>query len=240
MIMRTLGIACVLCSLAACTNRASESAAVPKASAGAVAAAPRDTGTSGSVATHAKAAAPDANTSLGATGVKTEEAMFGAGCFWGVEAYFRKVPGVVETSVGYSGGNADNPTYRQVCSDATGHAEVIHIDFDPTKVTYEALVRHFFRMHDPTQLNRQGPDYGRQYRSAIFTYSDEQKATAVRVRDALGANPKYATRKIVTEIEPAKPFWKAEDYHQKYLEKNGMDSCHVIPEDEESEAVGGG
>jgi peptide-methionine (S)-S-oxide reductase len=157
--------------------------------------------------------------------------MFGAGCFWGVESYFQQLPGVIETAVGYSGGTTDNPTYKQICTDTTGHAEVIHIVFDPATITYETLVRHFFHMHDPTQLNRQGPDYGRQYRSAIFTYSDAQRDTAITVRDALTAKKKYA-RPIVTEVTPAKTFWKAEDYHQKYFDKNGGESCHIAPDGE--------
>lgn len=175
----------------------------------------------------ARAMPTDANAAKGTT----EEAMFGAGCFWGVESYFQQLPGVVQTAVGYSGGKVENPTYRQVCDDTTGHAEVIHIVFDPSKVTYEKLVRHFFHMHDPTQLNRQGPDYGRQYRSAIFTYSDAQRDTAAAVRDRLTAAGKYK-RPIVTEIAPAKPFWKAEEYHQKYFDKNGGESCHIAPDGE--------
>jgi peptide-methionine (S)-S-oxide reductase len=157
---------------------------------------------------------------------QTEEAMYGAGCFWGVEATFRKVPGVIDAAVGYSGGTVDNPTYKQVCADTTGHAEVVHVTFDPQKVSYQTLTEIFFKMHDPTQLNRQGPDYGTQYRSAVFFYSDAQKQTATQVRDAVTAKGKYK-RPIVTLIEPAKAFWKAEEYHQRYLEKNGLDNCHV-------------
>lgn len=172
---------------------------------------------------------PSSPAVAGAPTPATEEAMFGAGCFWGVESYFQQLPGVVETAVGYSGGGVEHPSYRQVCTDTTGHAEVIHIVFDPARISYETLVRHFFHMHDPTQLNRQGPDYGKQYRSAIFTYSDAQTATATKVRDALTATGKYK-RPIVTEISSAKPFWKAEDYHQKYFEKNGGESCHIAPD----------
>ncbi len=154
----------------------------------------------------------------------TEQAMFGAGCFWGVEARFAEVPGVTETAVGYSGGHYPNPTYRDVCTDETGHAEVVLLDFDPEKVSYEELVRLFFQLHDPTQLNRQGPDYGTQYRSAIFYFSPEQKATAERVKQAM---QKLIRGMIVTQIEPAQKFYRAEDYHQKYLEKRGVKSCHI-------------
>lgn len=151
--------------------------------------------------------------------------MFGAGCFWGVEAAFAAIPGVKSTAVGYAGGKTDNPTYDQVCSDRTGHAEVVHVEFDPTIVRYAALVEKFFQLHDPTQLNRQGPDVGSQYRSAIFTYNDEQKAVAEKIRDQLQADGKFK-RPIVTQIEPAPTFWRGEDYHQKYLEKRGSGSCH--------------
>lgn len=151
--------------------------------------------------------------------------MFGAGCFWGVEAAFAAIPGVKSTAVGYAGGKTDNPTYDQVCSDRTGHAEVVHVEFDPTIVRYAALVEKFFQLHDPTQLNRQGPDVGSQYRSAIFTYNDEQKAVAEKIRDQLQADGKFQ-RPIVTQIEPAPTFWRGEDYHQKYLEKRGSGSCH--------------
>ena len=154
----------------------------------------------------------------------TEQAMFGAGCFWGVEARFAEVPGVTETAVGYSGGNYPNPTYRDVCTDETGHAEVVLLDFDPEKVSYEELVRLFFQLHDPTQLNRQGPDFGTQYRSAIFYFSPQQKATAEQVKEAM---QKLIRGTIVTQIEPAQKFYRAEEYHQKYLEKRGVKSCHI-------------
>ncbi len=165
---------------------------------------------------------------------KTESAMFGAGCFWGVEARFRKVPGVVDAAVGYSGGKTKNPTYKDVCTDTTGHAEVVKVDFDPAKVTYAHLVETFFKLHDPTQLNRQGPDYGSQYRSAIFFYSPEQEKTAREIRDRLEKSGKYK-RPIVTQIERAAEFYRAEEYHQQYLFKRGMDSCHLPPEDEAEE-----
>ena len=154
----------------------------------------------------------------------TEKAMFGAGCFWGVEARFAEVPGVVETAVGYSGGHYPNPTYRDVCTDETGHAEVVLVEFDPAKVSYEELVKLFFQLHDPTQLNRQGPDYGTQYRSAIFYDSPEQKATAERVKQKMQP---LIRGTIVTQIEPAQTFYRAEEYHQKYLEKRGVKSCHI-------------
>lgn len=155
----------------------------------------------------------------------TQTAMFGAGCFWGVEEFFRLVPGVTRTLVGYSGGKTENPTYKEVCSDTTGHAEVIWLEFDPSQVSYEQLVSLFFEMHDPTTLNRQGPDYGSQYRSAIFTYSDEQSEIAKAAIHRLAG--KFAPRKIVTQVEPAGAFTPAEDYHQRYLEKRGLPSCHI-------------
>lgn len=154
----------------------------------------------------------------------TEKATFGAGCFWGVEARFGEVPGVMETAVGYSGGQMVNPTYRDVCTDETGHAEVVELTFDPQKVSYEELVRLFFQLHDPTQLNRQGPDVGTQYRSAIFFHSPEQQATAERVKQEM---QQVIRGKIVTQIEPAQTFYRAEEYHQKYLEKKGLKSCHI-------------
>ncbi len=154
----------------------------------------------------------------------SEKATFGAGCFWGVEARLGEVPGVTETAVGYAGGHTLNPTYRDVCTDETGHAEVVELTFDPGKVSYEELVRLFFQLHDPTQLNRQGPDYGTQYRSAIFFHSPEQKATAERVMQEA---QKQIRGKIVTQIEPAQTFYRAEEYHQKYLEKRGLKQCHI-------------
>jgi peptide-methionine (S)-S-oxide reductase len=154
----------------------------------------------------------------------SEKATFGAGCFWGVEARFGEVPGVLETAVGYSGGHLQNPTYRDVCTDETGHAEVVELTFDPAKVSYEELVRLFFQLHDPTQLNRQGPDYGTQYRSAIFFHSPEQQATAERVKQEM---QQLVRGKIVTVIEAAQTFYRAEDYHQKYLEKRGLKQCHI-------------
>lgn len=152
-----------------------------------------------------------------------EKAMFGAGCFWGVEHFFREVPGVIDAVSGYAGGQVNNPTYRQVCSGATNHAEVVEVTFDPAKVSYATLVDLFFKMHDPTQMNRQGPDVGTQYRSAIFTYSPDQERVA---KERLEAARRRYRRPIATVIEPAQTFWAAEDYHQRYFEKNGG-SCHI-------------
>ncbi len=154
------------------------------------------------------------------------KAMFGAGCFWGVEETFRKIPGVQDAAVGYSGGNLDHPTYEDVCTDRTGHAEVVEVDYDPAAVSYDKLLDVFWNGHNPTQLNRQGPDVGTQYRSAIFFYTPEQEAAARASRAALEKSGRFA-RPIVTEISPAQKFWRAEDYHQRYLEKRGLGSCHV-------------
>ncbi|HSX18318.1 MAG TPA: peptide-methionine (S)-S-oxide reductase MsrA [Candidatus Saccharimonadales bacterium] len=156
---------------------------------------------------------------------KTETAIFAAGCFWGVQYYFDQVPGVIETEVGYIGGHVDKPTYEMVCSHTTGHAEATKIIYDPKKVTYETLLQQFFRMHDPTQLNRQGPDVGDSYRSAIFYLDNEQKDAAQKVINELNKN--QFDSKIVTTLEKANTFWLAEDYHQKYTEKTGMGACHV-------------
>ena len=150
---------------------------------------------------------------------RTEMATFGAGCFWQVEAAFQELPGVVDTAVGYEGGHVDNPTYEQVCSGTTGHVEVCQVTFDPSKVSYEDLVEKYFEIHDPTQLNRQGPDVGYQYRSVIFTHSDEQAEIARRVIER--AQPRFRDP-IVTAVEPAKPFWRAEEYHQCYLQKRQL------------------
>jgi peptide-methionine (S)-S-oxide reductase len=155
-----------------------------------------------------------------------EIATFGAGCFWGVEAAFRRTPGVTETAVGYSGGHLDKPTYKDVCTDETGHAEVVQVTFDPEKLSYSQLLDVFWKIHDPTQLNRQGPDFGKQYRTAIFFHSPEQEEIARKSKQALEASGKYH-RPIATEISPAKTFWRAEEYHQRYLEKRGAESCHI-------------
>jgi peptide-methionine (S)-S-oxide reductase len=161
----------------------------------------------------------------------TETATFAAGCFWGVQVAFDRTPGVVSTSVGFMGGEDPNVTYKEVCTKDTGHAEVVHLTFDPAKVSYEELVRVFFRAHDPTTLNRQGPDVGTQYRSAIFYHSDAQKEIAEKSKAAMQASAEFrevfGTKKIVTEIAEAGPYIAAEDYHQKYFEKRGAtESCH--------------
>jgi peptide-methionine (S)-S-oxide reductase len=160
------------------------------------------------------------------TSVASETALFGAGCFWGVEATFRQIPGVLATSVGYAGGTTDNPTYEQVCTDRTGHAEVVQVTYDPARVAYEDLLRVFWDNHDPTTRNRQGPDVGTQYRSVIFVGSPGQRAAAVASRDARQASGRYRNP-IVTEIEAAPTFHPAEEYHKRYLEKRGLASCHI-------------
>ena len=155
----------------------------------------------------------------------TEIATFGAGCFWGVEAAFSRVPGVIEAVSGYSGGHTENPSYKDVCTDETGHAEVVQVTYDPAKVSFEKLLDVFWTMHDPTQVNRQGPDFGSQYRTAIFFHTPEQEAIAKKVKAELNASGKFK-KPIATEITAAGPFYRAEEYHQKYLEKRGATSCH--------------
>jgi len=154
-----------------------------------------------------------------------EIATFGAGCFWGIEAAFRQVPGVTDAVVGYAGGHTANPTYKDVCTDGTGHAEVVQVTFDPEQLSYEKLLEVFWKIHDPTQLNRQGPDFGTQYRSAIFFHSPEQEAVARKSKEQAQASRRFR-RPIVTEITPASAFYRAEEYHQRYLEKRGAASCH--------------
>ncbi len=154
----------------------------------------------------------------------SQKGIFAAGCFWGVQFYFDQVPGVTGTKVGYTGGHTENPTYEDVCTHTTGHAEAVEVEFDESKVPYETLVMHFFRMHDPTQLNRQGPDVGDSYRSAIFYYDDEQKTTAERVLAKAQAN---FEQPIVTQIAPVTFFYDAEDYHQKFAERTGRGMCHI-------------
>ncbi len=156
----------------------------------------------------------------------TEKATFGAGCFWGVEATFRQIPGVKATAVGYMGGTLRNPTYQDVCTDRTGHAEVVQVEFDPGEVSYDELLKVFWENHDPTQLNRQGPDVGTQYRSVIFYHSPEQKAAAELSKEERQKSGTYQ-HPIVTQIVPATEFWRAEEYHQQYLEKRGLASCHI-------------
>ena len=153
-----------------------------------------------------------------------KKATFGAGCFWGVEAAFRQVGGLTATAVGYAGGTTENPTYRDVCSHRTGHAEVVEVTYDPSKVSYDQLLDVFWANHDPTSLNRQGPDIGDQYRSVIFFHDEEQRAAALASKEALDRSGRYR-RPIVTEIRPAPTFYRAEEYHQQYLEKMGRSSC---------------
>ena len=153
-----------------------------------------------------------------------EKATFGAGCFWGVEADFRDISGVIDAAVGYEGGTLENPTYQDVCTDRTGHAEVVEVTFDPAQVSYKTLLDHFWKLHNPTTKNRQGPDVGTQYRSVIFFHSPEQEAEAKASKQASQAN---FTNSIVTEIVPAKTFYRAEDYHQQYLAKRGMRHCDI-------------
>ena len=156
----------------------------------------------------------------------TEKATFGAGCFWGVELTFRQIPGVVDAAVGYEGGHTERPTYKDVCTDTTGHAEVVEVEFDPAKVKYEDLLRVFWENHDPTQVNRQGPDFGKQYRTVIFFHSPEQEAIARKSKADLESSGRFR-KPIATVIEPAQTFWRAEEYHQRYLEKKGLGSCHT-------------
>ena len=154
----------------------------------------------------------------------SEKATFGAGCFWGVEAAFRNVPGVLATRVGYTGGSGEQPSYEQVCTGHTGHAEAVEVEFDPARVTYDQLLDVFWHEHDPTQLNRQGPDVGTQYRSAVYFHSPEQEAAAKASRDRARSRSR---KPVVTEITPASEFWPAEDYHQRYLEKRGLATCAI-------------
>jgi len=156
----------------------------------------------------------------------TEVATLGAGCFWGIEATYRQTEGVVSTAVGYIGGHTENPTYKDVCSGTTGHAEVVQVEFDPERISYEQILDVFWRNHDPTTLNRQGPDVGSQYRSAIFVHSPEQEVTAKASMEKQQESGRYA-RPIVTEISPAGEFYMAEDYHQQYLEKRGLATCKI-------------
>lgn len=157
-----------------------------------------------------------------------ETALLAGGCFWGMEDILRQIPGVVDTEVGYTGGKTSGPTYRDICRGDTGHAEAIRVDFDPEKLSYETLLGYFFRMHDPTTRNRQGNDFGSQYRSAIFYFNDEQKKTAEKVKQAVDKSGKWQ-RPVVTEIAAAGSFYPAEDYHQDYLKKNpGGYTCHYL------------
>jgi methionine-S-sulfoxide reductase len=157
---------------------------------------------------------------------KNDVAVFAAGCFWGVQYYFDQVPGVLRTEVGYTGGHTNNPTYEDVLTHSSGHAEALKIVFDPEKVDYPTLLQQFFRMHDPTQLNRQGPDVGDNYRSAIFYYDEGQRAAAQKLIDELNASGKYK-KLIATALEPGGKFWPAEDYHQNFTQKTGRGACHI-------------
>jgi peptide-methionine (S)-S-oxide reductase len=158
--------------------------------------------------------------------METQKATFGAGCFWGVEETFRNLKGVVATAVGYAGGTKDNPSYEDVCTDRTGHAEVVDVDFNPDEISYEQLLEVFWSNHNPTTLNRQGPDVGKQYRSVIFYHSPEQQAAAEASKERLQNSGRFP-RPIVTVIEPAAQFWRAEEYHQQYLKKRGQTHCAV-------------
>lgn len=204
----------VLFGLAACKSTSAGPDAKPDKAAGSAAAATRrNVGTDPG---HVGAGAPlEARPG-------DELAAFAAGCFWGVEDSFRQVPGVVATAVGYTGGTTTNPTYEQVSSHTTGHAETVLVEYDPAKISYEQLVVVFFKNHDPTTMNRQGPDVGSQYRSAVFTFDDKQAET---VKKVMAAEEKERGKKVVTVVSPAAPFWKAEAYHQQYDEKTGTHSC---------------
>jgi len=158
--------------------------------------------------------------------LSTALATFGAGCFWGVEVAFRRIPGVKDAQVGYSGGKTSAPTYKEVCTDTTGHAEVVQVEFDPAQVKFAELLAAFFDLHDPTQVNRQGPDYGSQYRSVVFAHSAEQQAEARAFIEKLEESESFGGP-IATQVVPFEQFWRAEEYHQRYLEKRGLASCHL-------------
>jgi peptide-methionine (S)-S-oxide reductase len=157
----------------------------------------------------------------------TAEATFAAGCFWGVEARFRCLPGVTDVEVGYAGGSTARPTYHEVCTGRTGHAESVHVVYDPQRISYEQILEAFWDMHDPTTPNRQGPDVGSQYRSVVFYHSEQQREAANTSRKALEESGAYNGRRIVTEIVPAGRFWRAEEYHQRYFEKQGRAACRA-------------
>jgi peptide-methionine (S)-S-oxide reductase len=159
--------------------------------------------------------------------MRTEKATFAAGCFWGVEAAFAAIPGVMATAVGYEGGKLEGPAYQDVCTNQTGHAEAVELAFDPSLISYDQLLDTFFSLHDPTTLNRQGPDRGTQYRSVIFFHTPEQEAQARAKIEQLTAEGRFKPHTIVTKVEPAQTFWRAEEYHQRYLEKRGQSHCHI-------------
>jgi peptide-methionine (S)-S-oxide reductase len=159
--------------------------------------------------------------------MSTEKATFGAGCFWGVEAAFAALPGVAATAVGYEGGRLERPSYEDVCTDATGHAEVVELSFDPSKISYDQLLDAFFTLNNPTTLNRQEPDWGTQYRSVIFYHSPGQQSEAQAKIEQLTELGRFKPKRIVTKVEPAETFWRAEEHHQKYLDKRGQASCHI-------------
>jgi peptide-methionine (S)-S-oxide reductase len=159
--------------------------------------------------------------------MSTEKATFGAGCFWGVEAAFAALPGVAATAVGYEGGRLERPSYEDVCTDATGHAEVVELSFDPSKISYDQLLDAFFTLHNPTTLNRQEPDWGTQYRSVIFYHSPGQQSEAQAKIEQLTELGRFKPKRIVTKVEPAETFWRAEEHHQKYLDKRGQASCNI-------------
>jgi peptide-methionine (S)-S-oxide reductase len=159
--------------------------------------------------------------------MSTEKATFAAGCFWGVEAAFAAIKGVTATAVGYEGGKLERPSYQDVCTDQTGHAEAVEIEFDPVEISYDQLLDAFFSLHDPTTLNRQGPDWGTQYRSVIFFHTPEQEIQARAKIEQLTAEGRFKPRAIVTKVEPAQTFWRAEEYHQRYLEKRGQSHCNI-------------
>ncbi len=159
---------------------------------------------------------------------QTRLATFGAGCFWGVEQILSRQPGVLDTAVGYMGGNVEDPTYELVCTETTDHAEVVQVTYDPSVISYASLIDVFWHLHDPTQVDRQGPDVGRQYRSAVFTHDEEQAAVAVATRDAINASGTLR-KPVATGIVPASTFWRGEHYHQRYFDRRGVDGCHLYP-----------
>ena len=168
------------------------------------------------------------NTAIPPVGGETRLAPVGAGCFWGVEQILSRLPGVVDTAVGYMGDASERPTYEQVCSDTTEHAEVVQVTWHPSKISYDALIDVFWHLHDPTQVDRQGPDIGRQYRSVVFTHDEEQARIARETKAAIDAGGKLR-RPVATEIKPAPTFWKGEVSHQRYADRRGIDGCHLYP-----------